>query len=331
MLHWKEVVLQLQLVETGMNEISITGFSLEAGITTNILASRTGRKLPTFQLPTIDWTLETRPRREKMSDLPFSIKNILSGNIAKKEHLQRHFCPLFSRCPWSYVPRIQFSSSISKKMKRGKRSVFSKDQVAKLEKSFQKRVREAFVKVGSVFCPCNPNTPLFARKSSRQTVLFARRNNPDHWQRRPSWKLFSLFGGIFHNCICPCWPLLPRNATSDLITAFHCRNIFPKRTRISLQPSCVYPGNRFLILDQTIFNSMRPSPVPLVTCTTSCRLRHGFKTEEPRRRDWRMKRIRVYRFDSKEVSCRKTEGKSMIDEESLVLLIVIKAAGPHIS
>ena len=116
-----------------------------------------------------------------------------------------------------------------------------------------------------------------------------------------------------------CWPLLPRNATSDLITAFHCRNIFPKRTRISLQPSCVYPGNRFLILDQTIFNSMRPSPVPLVTCTTSCRLRHGFKTEEPRRRDWRMKRIRVYRFDSKEVSCRKTEGKSMIDEELLVL------------
>ena len=132
-----------------------------------------------------------------MSDLPFSIKNILSGNIAKKEHLQWHFCPLFSRCPWSYVPRIQFSSSISKKMKRGKRSVFSKDQVAKLEKSFQKRVREAFVKVGSVFCPCNPNTPLFARKSSRQTVLFARRNNPDHLQRRPSWKLFSLFGGIF--------------------------------------------------------------------------------------------------------------------------------------
>ena len=32
-----------------------------------------------------------------------------------------------------------------------------------------------------------------------------------------------------------------------------------------------------------------------------------------------MKRILVYRFDSKEVSCRKTEGKSMIDEELLVL------------
>ena len=139
-----------------------------------------------FQLPTIGWTLGPRPRRDKMSDLPFSIKNILSGNIAKKEHLQWHFCPLFARCPWSYVTRIQLSSSSSKKMQKGKRSVFSKDQVAKLEKSFQKRVREAFVKVGSVFCPCNPNTPLFARKSSRQTVLFARRNNPDHLQRRPS-------------------------------------------------------------------------------------------------------------------------------------------------
>ena len=99
------------------------------------------------------------------------------------------------------------------------------------------------------------------------------------------------------------------------MTVFHCRNIFLKRTRVSLQPSCVYPGNRFLILERTIFKSKGPSPVPLVTC----RLRHGFKTEEPRRKDWRMKRIRVYRFDSKEVSCRKTEGKSMIDEESLVL------------
>ena len=67
---------------------------------------------------------------------------------------------------------------------------------------------------------------------------------------------------------------------------------------------------------QKAINKLKvPLPVPLVTC----RLRHGFKTEEPRRRDWRMKRIRVYRFDSQEVSCRKTEGKSMIDEESLVL------------
>ena len=32
-----------------------------------------------------------------------------------------------------------------------------------------------------------------------------------------------------------------------------------------------------------------------------------------------MKQILVYRFDGKEVSCRKTERKSMIDEESLVL------------
>ena len=68
-------------------------------------------------------------------------------------------------------------------------------------------------------------------------------------------------------------------------------------------------------LQSAIIKLKGPSLVPLVTC----RLRHGFKTEEPRRRDWRMKRIRVYRFDSKEVSCRKTEGKSMIDEESLVL------------
>ena len=107
--------------------------------------------LSSFHLPTIDWTLETKPRRDKMSDLPFSIKNILSGNIGKKEHLQWHFCPLFSRCPWSYVPRIQLSSPSSKKMKKVKRSVFSKDQIAKLEKSFHKRVREAFQKEGPSF------------------------------------------------------------------------------------------------------------------------------------------------------------------------------------
>ena len=138
-----------------------------------------------------------------MSDLPFSIKNILSGNIAKKEHLQWHFCPLFSRCPWSHVPRIQLSSSSAKKMKKGKRSVFSKDQVAKLEKSFQKRVREALQKEGIVLCSCNPHTPLFARKSSQQTVLFATRANPDHLQRGPTWKLFSLFDRIFQKLHLP--------------------------------------------------------------------------------------------------------------------------------
>ena len=52
LLHWKEVVLQLQLVETGMNETSITGFSLEAGITTNISTS-----LPIF--PVVNHWLNT--------------------------------------------------------------------------------------------------------------------------------------------------------------------------------------------------------------------------------------------------------------------------------
>ena len=87
LLHWKEVVLQLQLVETGMNEISITGFSLEAGITTNISTSQTAKQRLTFPVANHwvnSWTLETRPIRDKMSDLPYSIKNILSGNIAKK-------------------------------------------------------------------------------------------------------------------------------------------------------------------------------------------------------------------------------------------------------
>ena len=119
-----------------------------------------------FQLPTIDWTLETKPRRDKMSDLPFSIKNILSGNIGKKEHLQWHFCPIFSRCPWTYVPRIQLSSPSSKKMKKVKRSVFSKDQIAKLEKSFQKTGKGSFPK--------------------RRSVLLAIGINSDHLQRRPS-------------------------------------------------------------------------------------------------------------------------------------------------
>ena len=87
LLHWKEVVLQLQLVETGMNGIPSTGFSLEAGITTNISTSQTAKQRLTFPVANHwvnSWTLETRPIRDKMSDLPYSIKNILSGNIAKK-------------------------------------------------------------------------------------------------------------------------------------------------------------------------------------------------------------------------------------------------------
>ena len=128
-----------------------------------------------FQSSTIGWTLGTRPRRDKMSDLPFSIKNILSGNIAKKEHLQWHFCPIFSRCPWTYVPRIQLSSSSSKKVKKVKRSVFSKDQVAKLGKELSKAGKGGFHLRFSGFCPLRgypPPTPLTENQCEKKKVFF---------------------------------------------------------------------------------------------------------------------------------------------------------------
>ena len=86
--------------------------------------------------------LETLSFTYVMSELSFSIKNILFG-ATKKVSLHSHFCPLWLNCPWAPCSRIQLcpTSSCSSKVKKVKRSVFSKYQVDQLEKLFQKQVR----------------------------------------------------------------------------------------------------------------------------------------------------------------------------------------------